>query len=184
MPLSARGWALVRYLTRQFNCETTASLFEVQRRAFAAENEKKQKALAEGKKDSPQAKQPWLYCYSLRRSSFLMGGDTLDYFDFYRKADNAFMYETSNRDPRVWQWDSYMCDVGRILSAKFGTRFGPCIKPHRARHGAAGAGCGQSQRQVDLLVHLRSELGQGRQLFRSTSLPAEGQLDRPDPGGG
>lgn len=131
LPISDRGWALARYLTREFNRETTANLFAAQRQAFAAENEKKSKALAEGKSDSPAAKQPWMYSYALRRSSYIMGGDTLDYFDFYRKADNAFMYETSNRDPRAWQWDSLMCDVGRILSEKFGTRFGPCIKPHR-----------------------------------------------------
>lgn len=131
LPVSARGWALSRYLTREFNNETSAMLFDAQRLAYAAENEKKRKALAEGRTDAAEARQPWLYTYSLRRSSFIMGGDALDYFDFYRQADNGFMYETSNRDPRAWPWDSYLCDVGRSVSARFGTRFAVCVKPHR-----------------------------------------------------
>jgi hypothetical protein len=60
-----------------------------------------------------------------------MGGHSLDFFDFYRHADNAFVYETSNRDARVWQWDSYLCDVGRIVSQDQHIQFGIYIKPHR-----------------------------------------------------
>jgi hypothetical protein len=41
------------------------------------------------------------------------------------------VYETSNRDPRVWAWDSYLCDVGRVLHEKLGKQFGIYIKPHR-----------------------------------------------------
>lgn len=131
VPVSQRGWALLRVLTRDFNLDTSASLLRTVRDAYAAENEKKRRALAEGRTDSPEARRPWLYSYSLRRTSFTMGGDTLDYFDFYRQADNAFMYETSNRDPRIWQWDSYMSDVGRSLTRHFGTPYGVCLKPHR-----------------------------------------------------
>lgn len=101
------------------------------RDALEQENEKKRKALAEGRLDAPEAQQPWVYHYCLRGNTFLMGGHSLDFFDFYRYADNGFMYETSNRDPRIWQWDSYLCDVGRTLSEKMGKRFGIYVKPHR-----------------------------------------------------
>jgi hypothetical protein len=60
-----------------------------------------------------------------------MGGHSLDFFDFYRYADNAFMYETSNRGWQIWQWDSYLCDVGRTLEQRMQKRFGIIIKPHR-----------------------------------------------------
>jgi hypothetical protein len=60
-----------------------------------------------------------------------MGGSSLDFFDFYRYSDTGFMYETSNRDPRVWPWDSYLCDVGRTLRGKLGLEFGIYVKPHR-----------------------------------------------------
>src|ERR1043165_5605369 len=74
---------------------------------------------------------PHIYSFALRGNTFLMGGHSLDFFDFYRHADNAFVYETSNRDARVWQWDSYLCDVGRIVSQDQHIQFGIYIKPHR-----------------------------------------------------
>ncbi len=131
LPVTQRGWAMLTVLNRDFKNETSAQLLSVQRRAYEAENAKKQKALAAGRKTAPEARQPWLYAYALRRTSPTMGGDTLDYFDFYRQADNGFMYETSNRDPRVWHWDSYMSDLGRVLGDKLGTRYAMCLKPHR-----------------------------------------------------
>jgi hypothetical protein len=129
--LSARGWHKLAYWSRRFNGEGSAMLFTPMRDAFVAANERKRKALEAGKFDSPEAKQPWIYMYALRGNSFLLGGHSLDFFDFYRHSDNGFMYETSNRDPRVWQWDSYLCDVGRILHAKMGHEFGIYVKPHR-----------------------------------------------------
>ena len=60
-----------------------------------------------------------------------MGGHSLDFFDFYRQADNGFVYETSNRDARIWQWDSYLCDVGRVVSTARELQFGVYVKPHR-----------------------------------------------------
>ena len=129
--LSERGWNLLSYYSRRFNNDSSAKLFTPMRDALERENEKKRKALAEGRLDAPEARQPWVYHYCLRGNTFLMGGHSLDFFDFYRSADNGFMYETSNRDPRVWQWDSYLCDVGRTLSEKMGKRFGIYVKPHR-----------------------------------------------------
>jgi len=119
--LPERGWGLLTYLSRRFNCYASARLFTPLRDACERANEAKRKG----------ADQPWVYSFALRGNNFLMGGHSLDFFDFYRHADNAFVYETSNRDPRVWQWDSYLCDVGRIVSQKMGKRFGIYVKPHR-----------------------------------------------------
>ncbi len=119
--LSERGWGLLTYLSRRFNCYASARLFSPFRDACEKTNEAKRKG----------ADQPWVYSFALRGNNFLMGGHSLDFFDFYRHADNAFVYETSNRDPRVWQWDSYLCDVGRVVSQKMGKRFGIYVKPHR-----------------------------------------------------
>lgn len=129
--MSDKGWALLTYCTRRFNNDQSAKLFTPQKEVFDRENEKKRKAIAEGRLDSPEAKQPWVWSYALRGVSFLLGGHSLDFFDFYRFADTGFMYETSNRDPRVWQWDSYVCDVGRTLHDRMGKAFGVYVKPHR-----------------------------------------------------
>jgi len=129
--MSERGWALLSYYSKRFNNDSSAMLFAPQREFFERENERKRRALAAGRSDAPEARQPWVYSYALRGNTFLMAGHSLDFFDFYRKADNGFMYETSNRDPRVWQWDGYLCDVGRVLSDRLGKRFGVYVKPHR-----------------------------------------------------
>ncbi|MBM4041676.1 MAG: hypothetical protein FJ290_24520 [Planctomycetes bacterium] len=170
--LPERGWGLLTYLSRRFNCIASARLFTPLRDACDKANEAKRKALAEsnppptpslkGRGVSEQAppkgkgaseplslpgrgkgeggaegtgagagQQPWVFSFALRGNNFLMGGHSLDFFDFYRHADNAFVYETSNRDPRVWQWDSYLCDVGRVVSEKMGKCFGIYVKPHR-----------------------------------------------------
>ena len=129
-PLSESGRKLLYYYSRRFNNESSARLFRPLQEALAAENKKKRQALARGEV-SAIAKQPLVYSFALRGNTFLMGGHSLDFFDFYRSADNAFVYETSNRDPRVWQWDSYLCDVGRSLSRFMDKRFGVYVKPHR-----------------------------------------------------
>ncbi len=120
--LPERGWGLLTYLSRRFNCIASARLFTPFRDACEKANEAKRKGATN---------QPRLYSFALRGNNFLMGGHSLDFFDFYRHADNAFVYETSNRDPRVWQWDSYLCDVGRVVSERMGKRFGIYVKPHR-----------------------------------------------------
>ncbi len=122
---------LSAYWTRMFNNWASARLFTPLRDACRASNEAKRRALAEGRADAPEAARPWLYSYALRGNTFLMKGHSLDFFDFYRLADNAFVYETSNRGPQVWSWDSYLCDVGRVVSGRMGLAFGIYVKPHR-----------------------------------------------------
>ena len=129
--VSSKGPALAAYETRMFLNWACSRLFTPLRDACAKANEAKRQAVAAGRLDSPAAKQPYIYSYALRGNTFLMKGHSLDFFDFYRNADNAFVYETSNRDPRIWQWDSYLCDVGRVVSARQGLAFGIYVKPHR-----------------------------------------------------
>jgi hypothetical protein len=119
------------YYSRKFNNWATAKLFTDMKTAFDEANAAKRRALEKGDTSSAAAVQPWLYSYALRGNTFLMGGHSLDFFDFYRSADNAFVYETSNRGPQVWQWDSYLCDVGRVVSTTMDKRFGIYVKPHR-----------------------------------------------------
>jgi hypothetical protein len=130
-PLSEKGWALLYNYSRRFNSDSSAMLLGPVREYFEGQNAAKSRALADGRLDSPEARQPWVYTYALRGVNFLIAGHSLEYFDFYRFADSGFMYETSNRDPRAWEWDSYMCDIGRILSDKMGKRFAVSVKPHR-----------------------------------------------------
>jgi len=130
--LRDRDLALAVYYTLDFNNHVTAMMFTDLRTAFAQANAEKQAALAPGgDRNGPKAKQPWLYSYALRGNTFLMKGHSLDFFDFYREADNAIVYETSNRGPRIWGWDSYLCDVQRVVGAKMNLARGIYIKPHR-----------------------------------------------------
>lgn len=137
---TARPWlddkrqAMLAYWTLRFNGYSSAQLFSDLRTASRAENAKKRAALAAGDVTSDVARQPWHYPGAMRGNSFLMGGHSLEFFDFYRTADNAFIYETSNRDARVWSWDSYLCDVGRVVTSQpdMGQElFGVYVKPHR-----------------------------------------------------
>jgi len=136
--LGSKDWAEVRpadlaakgepataltYYTAMFSTYASAKLFTPLRDALAKANEEKRK--------NPSLKQPFVFSFALRGNTFLMGGHSLDFFDFYRHADNAMVYETSNRDARVWGWDSYLCDVGRILTSRQKTEFGVYVKPHR-----------------------------------------------------
>lgn len=129
--LSDPGAARLAYYTRDFNNHVTAKLFTPLRDALARANEAKQAALQQGDADSPTARQPWIRSYALRGNTFLMQGHSLDFFDFYRLADNAVVYETSNREPRVWSWDSYLCDVQRVVGDDLNVARGVYIKPHR-----------------------------------------------------
>ncbi|MBI4026518.1 MAG: beta-galactosidase trimerization domain-containing protein [Verrucomicrobia bacterium] len=123
--------AFAVYQTALFINEASARLFTPQRDFFIKANAEKRKAHAAGDKDSPAAKRPYVYNYAMRGCTFLRQWGSLDFFDFYRHADNAFVYETSNRDPRIWHWDSYLNDVGRVVCAKQGLKFGILVKPHR-----------------------------------------------------
>lgn len=123
--------AMNAYYMRQFNNYASARLFATLRGAFASTNEAKRAALTAGDLGSPVARQPWVYAFALRGNNYLLGGHSLDFYDFYRLADNAFVYETSNRDPRIWNWDSHLLDVGRVVAADQGLAQGVYIKPHR-----------------------------------------------------
>ncbi len=129
--LTAAGWNLLGYYSARFNNESTARCLEPLRKAYEVANERKRQALERGETDTPVAKQPWGYSFALRANTFLMSGHSLDFFDYYRHADNAIVYETSNRDWRVWQWDSYLCEVGHSLSQYMNKQFGIYVKPHR-----------------------------------------------------
>ncbi len=122
-PTPDRWSAMAAYCSAMFANHASAKLFTPLRDALAAANEEKRK--------NPALKRPWIFSFALRGNTFLMGGHSLDFFDFYRLADNAFVYETSNRDARIWGWDSYLCDVGRVVSARQGIEFGIYVKPHR-----------------------------------------------------
>jgi hypothetical protein len=130
-PAETPGATLNRYYTGKFVNWSSARLFTPLRDQFHALNEEKRKAMASGDTTSAAAKRPFVYTFALRGNNFLMGGSSLDFFEFYRHADNAFVYETSNRDCRIWSWDSYLCDVGRTLDSKQKIPFGIYIKPHR-----------------------------------------------------
>lgn len=125
--LQKPGQPLLAYWTRRFVADASSGLFTPLRQAVATANQERAKA-APG---SPAANQPVMATYALRGNTFLLGGHSLDFFDFYRHSDNGFVYEMSNRDPRVHQWDSYLCDVGRMVSAEQGLAFGTYVKPHR-----------------------------------------------------
>ncbi len=112
-------------------------------------------------------------------NTFLMGGHSLDFFDFYRHADNAMVYETSNRDARVWSWDSYLCDVGRILTAKLQDRVRRLREAPSRGADPARARRGEPRRQDDLLVHLRARLREGRQLRRERRRRSRRRRGRP-----
>ena len=126
-----RATGLRAFHTGMFVNYATAKLFTPLRDTLAELNREKQRALDAKESDTPAVKRPFLYSYALRGNTFLMGGHSLDFFEFYRHADNGFVYETSNREPRIWQWDSYLCDVGRVVSAERKLRFGIYVKPHR-----------------------------------------------------
>lgn len=114
--LDSAALSLRAYLTRQFSNVSSASLFTPLRDAFRAYNVE-------------QARK--LYSFGLRGNTFLTNDNGLDFFEFYRHADNAMVWETSNRDARAWPWDSYLADVQRVLSRELGLAAGMYIKPHR-----------------------------------------------------
>jgi hypothetical protein len=122
--------ALGAYYSKLFINHASAKLYTPLRQSLAKYNQAKIDS-ASTDPNSPQAKQPSIYSYALRGNTFLLGGHSLDFFEFYRLADNAFVYETSNRDPRVWQWDSYLCDVGRSAASENKLAQGIYVKPHR-----------------------------------------------------
>lgn len=137
----ARPWAhdprlgLAAYWTRDFNNYATAMLFTPLREAMARANAARPTTPRGTGGEIPGGEAggtpPRAYSFALRGNTFLMGGHSLDFFDFYRYADNAIVYETSNREPRIWSWDSYLCDVQRVVGQRMGLAQGIYVKPHR-----------------------------------------------------
>jgi hypothetical protein len=128
--MSDDGTALLAYYTRDFNNYATAKLFTPLRDEIRRENAAKNKALRT-MPESAAARQPWLASYALRGNTALRKGHSLDFVDFYRWADNAFVFETTNRDPRTWGWTSQLTDLQRLVQEHLGTRSGVYVKPHR-----------------------------------------------------
>lgn len=59
-------------------------------------------------------------------------GHSIDYFEFYRATPStAIIWETSNSDARVWQWDGYLADITRTISREHALPVHAYIKPHR-----------------------------------------------------
>jgi hypothetical protein len=70
--------------------------------------------------------------YAMQGPTPSWAGASLDWHEFYdHKANTAFVFETSNRDPRSWQWESYLSDIGRGIAARHGMPIGCLVKPHR-----------------------------------------------------
>ena len=59
-------------------------------------------------------------------------GASLDWNEFYDlSANTAIVFETSNRDPQVWQMESYLSDIAHGIAERHNLKFGCLIKPHR-----------------------------------------------------
>ena len=124
------GKNLLDYYNGRFLNYASAKAFTPLRDALDAANARKQAALDAGDTDSPAAQQPWVYSYALRGQTFIRT-HSLDFFEFYRHADNGFMYETSHTDRFTQIFDSYICDVGRVVTGAMNKRYGIYVKPHR-----------------------------------------------------
>jgi hypothetical protein len=121
---------LLDYYNGRFLNYASAKAFTPLRDALDEANARKQAALDAGETDSPAAQQPWVYSYALRGQTFI-GTHSLDFFEFYRYADNGFMYETSHTNCFTQIFDSYICDVGRVVTSQMHKQFGIYVKPHR-----------------------------------------------------
>jgi hypothetical protein len=70
--------------------------------------------------------------YPLMGSVPARNGHSLDFFEFYDATPSTTIaWETTNRDPRVWQRDAYMADITRTISRKNGQPVLVYVKPHR-----------------------------------------------------
>jgi hypothetical protein len=70
--------------------------------------------------------------YSMQGPTPSWNGSSLDWHEFYDLgANTAIVFETSNRDPQMWQFESYLSDIARDIAARHDIRFGCLVKPHR-----------------------------------------------------
>jgi len=111
LPSESPADALCHYYTFRFMTHATAQVFP----------------------DSVQGlKAAGILVYAMQGPTPSWMGSSLDWHEFYDGgASSAFVWETSNRDPRVWQWDSYLADIGRGIAARHDMPMGCLVKPHR-----------------------------------------------------
>jgi len=70
--------------------------------------------------------------YAMQGPTPSWNGASLDWHEFYDlKPNTAFVFETSNRDARTWQWESYLADIGRGIALRHDMAQGCLVKPHR-----------------------------------------------------
>jgi len=71
--------------------------------------------------------------YAMQGPTPSWNGSSLDWHEFYdTHANTALVFETSNRDPRSWQWESYLGDIMRGIGQRHGDLpIGCLVKPHR-----------------------------------------------------
>ena len=105
------GDSLRSYYTARFMTHATAQVFPERAQQFKA------------------ARIP---LYAMQGPTPSWSGASLDWHEFYDLgANTAFVWETSNRDPRAWQWESYLADIGRGIAARHALPMGCLVKPHR-----------------------------------------------------
>ncbi|MFM8468489.1 MAG: beta-galactosidase trimerization domain-containing protein [Limisphaerales bacterium] len=103
--------SLRSYYTARFMTHATAQVFPERAKQFKAAN---------------------IPLYAMQGPTPSWNGSSLDWHEFYdHDANAAFVWETSNRDPRAWQWESYLADIGRGIAARHSMPMGCLVKPHR-----------------------------------------------------
>lgn len=105
------GEALRYYYTYRFMTHATGQLFPDAAKVF---------------------KKAGIPLYAMQGPTPSWDGASLDWHEFYDTgANTAVVWETSNRDPRAWQWESYLGDIARGIATRHGLPLGCLIKPHR-----------------------------------------------------
>lgn len=103
--------SLRSYYTARFMTHATAQVFPARAQQFKAAG---------------------ISLYAMQGPTPSWSGASLDWNEFYDLgANTAFVWETSNRDPRAWQWESYLADIGRGIAARHNMPMGSLVKPHR-----------------------------------------------------
>lgn len=103
--------SLRSYYTARFMTHATAQVFPARAQQFKAAG---------------------IPLYAMQGPTPSWSGASLDWNEFYdHGANTAFVWETSNRDPRAWQWESYLGDIGRGIAARHAMPMGCLVKPHR-----------------------------------------------------
>lgn len=99
------------YYTSRFMTESTAQLFPEAARALREHN---------------------VLLYAMQGPTPSWAGHSLDWHEFYDRGPNtALVFETSNRDPRAWQFESYLADIARGICDRHQLPMGVLVKPHR-----------------------------------------------------